>query len=66
MLDELGIQHKLIKVFTPRHNGKVERSYRKDNQYKTRKALNIKLPHSDITTANTEPTAYQSFLLRSK
>ena len=32
-LDELGIQHKLIKVFTPRHNGKVERSHRKDNEY---------------------------------
>ena len=32
-LDELGIRHKLIKVFTPRHNGKVERSHRKDNEY---------------------------------
>ena len=32
-LDELGIQHKLIKAFTPRHNGKVERSHRKDNEY---------------------------------
>jgi transposase InsO family protein len=32
-LDELGIQHKLIQVFTPRHNGKVERSHRKDNEY---------------------------------
>ncbi|MDO4581400.1 MAG: DDE-type integrase/transposase/recombinase [Bacillota bacterium] len=29
---ELGIQHKLIKPFTPRHNGKVERSHRKDNE----------------------------------
>ena len=29
-LDELGIQHKLIKVFTPRHNGKVERQHRID------------------------------------
>jgi len=28
-----GIQHKLIRVFTPRHNGKVERSHRKDNEY---------------------------------
>ncbi len=27
------IQHKLIKVYTPRHNGKVERSHRKDNEY---------------------------------
>ena len=32
-LDDLGIRHKLIKVFTPRHNGKVERSHRKDNEY---------------------------------
>ena len=32
-LEELGIRHKLIKVFTPRHNGKVERSHRKDNEY---------------------------------
>lgn len=32
-LKELGIRHKLIKPFTPRHNGKVERSHRKDNEY---------------------------------
>ena len=32
-LEDLGIRHKLIKVFTPRHNGKVERSHRKDNEY---------------------------------
>ncbi len=31
-LDELGIRHKLIKPYTPRHNGKVERSHRKDNE----------------------------------
>jgi len=30
-LKELGIRHKLIKPYTPRHNGKVERSHRKDN-----------------------------------
>lgn len=28
-----GIRHKKIRVFTPRHNGKVERSHRKDNEY---------------------------------
>ncbi len=27
-----GIQHKTIRPFTPRHNGKVERSHRKDNE----------------------------------
>lgn len=32
-LKERGIQHKLIKPHTPRHNGKVERSHRKDNEY---------------------------------
>lgn len=32
-LKELGIQHKKIRPFTPRHNGKVERSHRKDNEY---------------------------------
>ena len=32
-LEELCIRHKLIKPMTPRHNGKVERSHRKDNEY---------------------------------
>lgn len=32
-LKDLGIRHKLIRPFTPRHNGKVERSHRKDNEY---------------------------------
>ena len=31
-LEELGIRHKLIKPRTPRHNGKVERSHRKDQE----------------------------------
>jgi len=31
-LRELGIRHKLIRPYTPRHNGKVERSHRKDNE----------------------------------
>jgi transposase InsO family protein len=31
-LAELGIRHKKIRPFTPRHNGKVERSHRKDNE----------------------------------
>ena len=31
-LAEMGIQHKKIRPFTPRHNGKVERSHRKDNE----------------------------------
>ena len=28
---KLGIYHKLIKPYTPRHNGKVERSHREDH-----------------------------------
>lgn len=32
-LAEYGIVHKKIRPFTPRHNGKVERSHRKDNEY---------------------------------
>ena len=32
-LEKLHIQHKLIKPYTPRQNGKVERSHRKDNEY---------------------------------
>ena len=31
-LEELGIRHKIIKPKTPRHNGKVERSHRKDQE----------------------------------
>ena len=31
-LEQLGIKHKKIRPFTPRHNGKVERSHRKDNE----------------------------------
>ncbi len=31
-LQQLGIRHKLIKPYTPKHNGKVERSHRKDNE----------------------------------
>lgn len=31
-MEEMGIEHKLIKPRTPRHNGKVERSHRNDNE----------------------------------
>ena len=33
VLQKYSIHHKLIRPFTPRHNGKVERSHRKDNEY---------------------------------
>ena len=32
VLEEKGIKHKLVKPKTPRHNGKVERSHRKDQE----------------------------------
>ncbi len=32
LLNKLKINHKLIRVYTPRHNGKVERSHRSDNE----------------------------------
>jgi transposase InsO family protein len=31
-LAQLGIRHKLIRPYTPRHNGKVERSHREDQK----------------------------------
>ena len=36
---ELGVRHKLIRPYTPRHNGKVERSHREDQKrfYYTRR-----------------------------
>lgn len=33
VLKKHGISHKLIRPYTPRHNGKVERFHRKDNEY---------------------------------
>lgn len=32
LLNKLGIRHKLIRAYTPRHNGKVERSHRSDQE----------------------------------
>lgn len=29
---QLGVRHKLIRLYTPRHNGKVERSHREDQK----------------------------------
>lgn len=31
-LEKYGIQHKTIRPFIPRHNGKVKRRHRKDNE----------------------------------
>lgn len=48
-LEELGIKHKLIKPYTPRHNGKVERSHRKDQERFYYKKIFISL--EDIKSA---------------
>ena len=32
MLGKLGVKHQLIRAYTPRHNGKVERSHRSDQE----------------------------------
>lgn len=41
---ELGIRHKLIRPYTPRHNGKVERSHREDQKrfYSTHSFYSLK------------------------
>ena len=31
-MEKLGIRHQLIRAYTPRHNGKVERSHRTDQE----------------------------------
>lgn len=43
LCNELGIIHKTIRARTPRHNGKVERSHRNDNErfYKTLKFYSL-------------------------
>jgi transposase InsO family protein len=43
-LDTLGIRHKLIAPATPRHNGKVERSHRSDQErfYNDRQFFSLK------------------------
>ena len=51
-LARLGIRHKKIRPFTPRHNGKVERSHRKDNEYFTLHISSIPsriLPDSELS-----------------
>ena len=48
-LKELGIRHKLIRPYTPRHNGKVERSHRKDNEefYASHRLYSLKILKSN-------------------
>ena len=48
---ELGIRHKLIRPYTPRHNGKVERSHREDQKrfYNTHRFYSLADYRSQLT-----------------
>lgn len=63
-LQEYGITHKLIRPFTPRHNGKVERSHRKDNEnfYATHKFYSFDDFSSQLKLYNRRD--YNSFPMR--
>lgn len=46
-LKELDIRQKLIRPYTPRHNGKVERSHKKDTNISTLRTVSIRLKISN-------------------
>lgn len=58
-----GIKHKLIRPYTPRHNGKVERSHRKDNErfYATHKFYSFEDFKKQLAVRNRE---YNNFPIR--
>ena len=62
-LSELGIRHKLIRPYTPRHNGKVERSHRKDNEgfYAVRKFFSFEDYQTQLSRWN---RTYNHFPMR--
>lgn len=51
---ELGIRHKLIRPYTPRHNGKVERSHREDHKrfYSCHSFFSLADFHSQLAVHN--------------
>ena len=51
---ELGIRHKLIRTYTPRHNGKAERSHREDQRRFYDSHSFYSLPDFDV-----QPTGYR-------
>lgn len=63
-LQQHGIRHKLIRPFTPRHNGKVERSHRKDNErfYATHQFYSLEDFHRQLKLYNTRD--YNRFPMR--
>ena len=52
---ELGIRHKLIRPYTPRHNGKVERSHREDQRrlYESHRFFSLKDFAAQLSLHNT-------------
>lgn len=62
-LKELGIEHQKIRPYTPRHNGKVERSHRKDNEefYALHKFFSFDDFQKQLSTRNRE---YNNFPMR--
>ena len=62
-LKERQIRHKLIRPYTPRHNGKVERSHRKDNEsfYATHTFYSFRDFSSQLKRWNTQ---YNTFPMR--
>ena len=52
---ELGIRHKLIRPYTPRHNGKVERSHREDQRrlYDSHRFFSLKDFAAQLSLHNT-------------
>ena len=57
---KLGIRHKLIRPYTPRHNGKVERSHREDQKRSIPAAAFIPLPtlKSSLPSITAVPTTF--------
>jgi len=51
---ELGIRHKLIRLYTPRHNMKAKRSHREDQKRFYSKAIFFLLPTSSSSLKSTD------------
>ena len=62
-LQRLGIRHKLIRPYTPRHNGKIERSHRKDNEefYASHRFYSFEISKPSLLS---EERAYNNFPMR--
>ena len=67
LCEHFGIEHKLIRPRTPRHNGKVERSHRSDNErfYKTLRYYSFDDLQSQMTTYLRRSNEIPSCVLRS-